>query len=196
LLNGQLVAGVSRPSKAIWKAFRGAFQRMVHLQAHQREIDTFERGLLVGEVPACSDGFADAGVDALDRVGRADYPPDLRVEGQERHELCPGFVPPKALRRPDPLRRPPRAPDTVRGLDRRLPHLPPTRSLVTTTTRPHDLAKHYQPTITTGGSLVPSGAMTAYLSLTLRKSTSWTHHSPRTGSVAVTAPSVGDSSLR
>ena len=25
------MAGVSRPSKAIWKALRGAFQRVVHL---------------------------------------------------------------------------------------------------------------------------------------------------------------------
>jgi SRSO17 transposase len=41
---------------------------------------------------------------------------------------------PKALRRPDPLRRTPRTPDPARRLERRLPHLP--RTLQPPTTHP------------------------------------------------------------
>lgn len=50
------------------------------VEAHDRHVDAFQGCLLVGEVPASSDGAADAGVDRLDRVGRAHHRPDLGVE--------------------------------------------------------------------------------------------------------------------
>ena len=44
------------------------------VQAHDGHVDALQGGLLVGEVPAGADGLADAGVDRLDRVRRADDP--------------------------------------------------------------------------------------------------------------------------
>lgn len=59
----------------------------------RHQIQALQRGLLVREVPARPDGPAVAGVDRLDRVGRADHPPDLDVVFEERHELRPRVPP-------------------------------------------------------------------------------------------------------
>jgi hypothetical protein len=63
------------------------------VKTHNGKVDAFERGLLGGEVPAGIDRSPDAGVDALNGVGRADDRADLPVELQERHELGPGVGP-------------------------------------------------------------------------------------------------------
>src|SRR4051794_21785527 len=51
--------------------------------------------------------------------------------------------PQKPLRRPDSLRGPPRTPDLVRRLDRRLPHLPTTHPTTNTHPARLNLTKHY-----------------------------------------------------
>ena len=63
------------------------------VERHDGEVDALERGLLVGEVTAGSDGLADAGVDRLDRVRGAHDASDLAVEAEERDELGPGVLP-------------------------------------------------------------------------------------------------------
>ena len=63
------------------------------VECHHGEVDAFEGGLLGREVPAGADGFADAFVHALDRIGRAHDPADLTIEPEERHELRPRVLP-------------------------------------------------------------------------------------------------------
>ncbi|OAH11736.1 hypothetical protein STSP_49050 [Streptomyces jeddahensis] len=65
--------GVTRPSKAICKAFSGAVQRMVQprlpfasrVEVHRRHVDALERHGLVRKAASGADGFADTGVDAI-----------------------------------------------------------------------------------------------------------------------------------
>lgn len=84
-----MLLGVRLPSKAIWNAFKDAFQHMClaalprRIQAHQRHVDTHEGGGLVGELSAGADSLVDAGVDAFDRGRAADDFAYLDVDGEE-----------------------------------------------------------------------------------------------------------------
>jgi hypothetical protein len=57
------------------------------VEAADDQIQAFERGLFVGEVPTGLDGSAEPCVEAFDGVGRADDRADLRIEVEERCEL-------------------------------------------------------------------------------------------------------------
>src|SRR5579884_1489818 len=59
----------------------------------EREVDQLGRGLLVGEVPAGLDRFADLAVQALDRVGRVDRSTELLGQRQERRHVLKGRSP-------------------------------------------------------------------------------------------------------
>lgn len=93
------------------KAFSAAFQRLDQrcrpcpggVKTHDRQIDAFEHGLLGGEVSASVHRPADACVDALDGVGRADDGAYLAVELQEGHEFGPGVAPRNDLRPHGPI---------------------------------------------------------------------------------------------
>src|SRR5204863_5688797 len=63
------------------------------VQAHDRQVQAFQGGLLGREVTAGIDGPPEAGVDRLDRVRRADHRPYFPVELQERHEFGPRVLP-------------------------------------------------------------------------------------------------------
>src|SRR5213083_986067 len=63
------------------------------VQAHDRQVQALEGGLLGGEVAAGADGSAQPGVDRLDRIRGADDGPYFPVEGQEWHEFGPGVLP-------------------------------------------------------------------------------------------------------
>jgi hypothetical protein len=67
-LGCQLVVGVSRPSKAIWKAFRGAFQRIVQRRGREPPASC---------LPRCSRSYVQVGVcgsRSSGRSGRRDHP--------------------------------------------------------------------------------------------------------------------------
>ena len=53
------------------------------------QVQAFQRGLLVGEVPAGLHGPVVPRVDGLGGVGCADHLPDLQVVGQERYDTAP-----------------------------------------------------------------------------------------------------------
>lgn len=63
------------------------------VQAPGDQEEGLHRGLLVGEVPAGKHRPPVAGIQALDRVGRAQHPTDLNVVVQEWNELLPGAQP-------------------------------------------------------------------------------------------------------
>src|SRR4051812_43270972 len=63
------------------------------VEAGDGKVQHFQRGLLGGEMAAGVDRAAEPGVQALNRVGAADDPADLYVEGQERHHLRPRVGP-------------------------------------------------------------------------------------------------------
>src|SRR6266540_3218567 len=65
----------------------------VRFGAHDREPDQPQRGVVVGEVPACLDRLADLHVQALDGVGGVDDAADLLGEGEEGDDPLPGAVP-------------------------------------------------------------------------------------------------------
>jgi hypothetical protein len=57
------------------------------------DVEAFQRGRVVREVPSRADGTSVAGVERLDRVCAADHAPNLDVVVQERYELAPGVLP-------------------------------------------------------------------------------------------------------
>jgi transposase InsO family protein len=63
------------------------------VQADDGQVQALEGGLLGREVPAGADRAAEAGVEALDRVGRGDHGADLGVKVEERDELGPRGLP-------------------------------------------------------------------------------------------------------
>ena len=63
------------------------------VQAHDRQVQALERGLLGGEMPAGVHRPPQPGINRFDGIGRADHGPYFPVEGQERHELGPRVLP-------------------------------------------------------------------------------------------------------
>src|ERR1019366_9751636 len=63
------------------------------VQAHDRQVQALEGGLLGGEVAAGVHRPPQPGIDRLDRISRADDCSYFPVEGQEWHELCPRVLP-------------------------------------------------------------------------------------------------------
>ena len=63
------------------------------VQAHDGEEEALERRLLVGEMAPGPDRSPEAGVEALNGIGRVDDRPDFWVEAEERSELLPGVLP-------------------------------------------------------------------------------------------------------
>src|SRR5260370_41920615 len=59
------------------------------VQAHDRQVEALEGGLLGREVAAGVHGSPEPGIDWLDGVGRADDGPYFPVEAQEWHAFPP-----------------------------------------------------------------------------------------------------------
>jgi hypothetical protein len=57
------------------------------------EVEAFQGGRVVGEVPSRPDSASIAGVQGLDRVRGADHAPDLDIVVQEWYELALGVLP-------------------------------------------------------------------------------------------------------